>query len=191
MSPRPASRSSGLPTTSSPLSPRMDSLAMPSQQVRRPGPHYRQHSSGTGASLRLPPLGRFHPANFPSSQSSSSAQTPATGPNSPQSPVSPRTYQKQYTDAQRQMYQYQQQLLAATARSTRGSVGPKPSSPRLHPLGSPGPVTPLELEETNDYFMTGVNNNDAASHVDKLIRKEAQRRRESSPSNRSTLVGGR
>lgn len=34
-----------------------------------------------------------------------------------------------------------------------GSTTSKPTSPRLEPLGSPrGPVTPLVLEDANDYF---------------------------------------
>ncbi|KAF2648124.1 hypothetical protein K491DRAFT_613377 [Lophiostoma macrostomum CBS 122681] len=177
-----------MPPTSSPLSPRLDSLAIPSQARRmRPTPHNRQHS-GSAAALRLPSLPRFHPANFPS-QNSSTAATPITGPNSPQPPVSPRANQKQYSDAQRQMYLYQRELLANAARQARGPSA-KPTSPRLIPLGSPGPVTPLELEGAEGYLTAGVNTHDAQAHVDKLIRDEARRRGDVSP-GRPTSVGGR
>ncbi|PSN66152.1 hypothetical protein BS50DRAFT_408269 [Corynespora cassiicola Philippines] len=186
MSSRPVDRT--IPSTSSPLSPRMDSLAIPSQAPRRPPPHARQ-SSGASGSLRLPSLPRFHPANF-ASQNSSAAATPATGPNSPQPPVSPHAYQRQqYSDAQRQMYLYQQQLMASASRQARGAI-PKPTSPRLDPMGSPGPVTPLELSGADGYLTAGMTSNDAASHVDKLIREEALRRGEISP-GRTASVGGR
>ncbi|KAF2005697.1 hypothetical protein P154DRAFT_414890, partial [Amniculicola lignicola CBS 123094] len=174
---------------SSPLSPRMDSFSIP-PQARRPrmAPHHRQSSSGTAASLRLPSLPRFHPANFPSGQSSAAA-TPGTGPGSPQPPLSPRTYQKKYSDAQRQMYLYQRDLAASNARQARSSHA-KPTSPRLNPMGSPGPVTPLELEGADGYLTSGMNSAEAASHVDKLIKEEARRRGENS-SGRPTSVGGR
>ncbi|KAF2185685.1 hypothetical protein K469DRAFT_575350 [Zopfia rhizophila CBS 207.26] len=179
-----------MPSTSSPLSPKMESLAIPSQARRRPAPapHQRQHSAGTAASLRLPSLPRFHPANFPS-QSSSTAATPATGPNSPQPLMSPRACTKQYADAQKQMYLLQREFIANPSRSNRG-VTANPTSPRLVPMGSPGPVTPLELEGADGYLMAGANTTDAVSHVDKLIREEARRRGDISP-GRPTSVGGR
>jgi hypothetical protein len=40
----------------------------------------------------------------------------------------------------------------------RSSWGTKPSSPRLDPLGSPGPVTPLTLEEADGYLAAGSAN---------------------------------
>lgn len=67
---------------------------------------------------------------------------------------------------------------------SRGPVA-KPTSPRLIPLGSPGPVTPLELEG-DGYLTAGTTTKDAASHVDNLIREEARRRGEM-----STTAAGR
>lgn len=72
---------------------------------------------------------------------------------------------------------------------SRGPVT-KPTSPRLLPLGSPGPVTPLELEGADGYLTAGVKTDNASSHVDKLIRDEARRHGEISP-GRTTTVGGR
>ncbi|KAF2643910.1 hypothetical protein P280DRAFT_477354 [Massarina eburnea CBS 473.64] len=172
------------------FSPRMESLAIPSQQAcRRPPFHSPQSSQGSAANLRLPQLPRFHPANFASSQNSSAAGTPGTGPSSPQPPLSPRAHQKQYSDIQRQMYAYQQQLMANAARQARGPTA-KPTSPRLNPLESPGPVTPMELEGADGYLTARMGSSDASSHVDKLIREEARRRGEISP-GRVTSVGGR
>lgn len=86
------------------------------------------------------------------------------------------------------MYSYQQQLVANAARQARSST--KPSSPKLAPLDSPGPVTPMELEGADGYLTARMTSNDAAAHVEKLIREEAARRGEVSP-GRATSVGGR
>jgi hypothetical protein len=87
------------------------------------------------------------------------------------------------------MYMYQQQLVANAARQARGPAA-NPSSPRLNPLDSPGPVTPMELEGAGGYLTAGVPANDAAAHVDKLIREEARRRGDISPA-RATAIAGR
>lgn len=86
------------------------------------------------------------------------------------------------------MYLYQQQLVANT-RQARGT-GPKPTSPRLAPMASPGAVTPLELEDEADGYLTaGIDRAGAAMHVEKLIRNEALRRGEYPP-GRTTSVNG-
>ncbi|KAL5384642.1 hypothetical protein PMIN03_011596 [Paraphaeosphaeria minitans] len=170
---------------SSPLSPRMDSLNIPSQARRRPPIAHMRQSSGTAANLRLPSLPRFHPANF-ASQGSSAAGTPTTNPNSPQAPLSPRTHQRHYSEVQRQMYSYQQQLMVNAARQARANT--KPSSPKLAPLASPGPVTPMELEGADGYLTARMTSKDAAAHVEKLIQDEAARRGDISP-GRTTSVG--
>ena len=56
------------------------------------------------------------------------------------------------------------------------AAGARPTSPRLIPLGSPGPVTPFELETEGGYLIAGVRADDAAAYVDQLLRVEAQRR---------------
>lgn len=63
-------------------------------------------------------------------------------------------------------------------------------SPKLAPLDSPGPVTPMELEGADGYLTAGMRAGDAAAHVEKLIREEASRRGDVSP-GRATSVGGR
>jgi hypothetical protein len=179
-----------MPTVSSPLSPRSEPLAIPAGR-RRPQVHSRQSStSGPAMHLRLPSLPRFHPANFGTPTSSTSG-TPVTGPNSPNPPISPRSGNtvSKY-EAQKQMYLYQQQLQARTTSQVRGTLFAKPTSPRLDPLASPGAVTPLELEGTDGYLTAGVNSQEAASHVERLIREEASRRGDISP-GRTTSVGGR
>lgn len=84
------------------------------------------------------------------------------------------------------MYLYQQQLLA-NSRHAQGT-GPRPTSPRLAPLASPGAVTPLELEdEAGGYLTVGINSKDAVKHVDNLIRTEGLQRGEVSH-NRTSMV---
>jgi hypothetical protein len=177
-----------MPSVSSPLSPKSEPLAVPSQARRRPNLNSRPPSNAPGH-LRLPSLPRFHPANFASSQNSSQAVTPVTGPNSPNTPSSPQNNRNRQYEVQRQMYAYQQQLLANTGRQIRGPNSAKPTSPRLEPLASPGAVTPLELGGADGYLTAGVNSADAASHVEQLIRNEARRRGDYSP-GRPTPVGG-
>jgi hypothetical protein len=88
-----------------------------------------------------------------------------------------------YSDAQRQMY-----LFSPGGQQSRVPIA-KPTSPRLIPAGSPGPVTPLELEGTDGYLTAGVSASDAASHVEKLIQNEALRRGDLSP-GKTASVGG-
>jgi hypothetical protein len=161
--------------------PKMESnTSQPQSRIRQ----QRQASAnpGTAGQLRLPGLPRFHPANFPSA-ASSMATTPSSGINSPQPPMSPRSQQKQYSEAQRQLLNYQRDIFAHK-RTTSGNA--KPTSPRLMPLaGSPGPVTPLELE-ADGYLTAGssaTNNAAQSEYVDQLIREEAARRGNISPSS--------
>lgn len=71
----------------------------------------------------------------------------------------------------------------------------KPDSPRLAPLGSPGPVTPLELEGQDGYLFAGAR---AAAHQDmttrsnelmeKLIDEEVRRNRNATQAAQSPSV---
>lgn len=159
----PSPRGSPALRPSSPLSsrfdssPRYDTLLPPPQRSIHPrnpsnGQQQRQQHSNA---LKLPSLPRFHPANFPSSHSSS-ASTPASGPTSPQGMYQPSINQRLHSDAQRQLYFHHRDTLASYA-----GLGPslgsrdKPATPNLGPTGSPGPVTPLELEEDEGYLMAG------------------------------------
>ncbi|KAL5349701.1 hypothetical protein ACLOAV_004731 [Pseudogymnoascus australis] len=103
--------------------------------------------------------GKYHPSNYrnpspPTLQPStahpaSAASSPiiTTSPSSPppttQSPLSPPA---QAPDTRRLLLQYQRDMVEAAARAAQLSIARSPASPRLGPLGSPGPVTPWELE---------------------------------------------
>jgi hypothetical protein len=70
---------------------------------------------------------------------------------------------------------------------TPTATGTKPASPRLIPAGSPGPVTPLELEnQANDYLMAGsaATAGTQGDLVERLIREE--RKRSGQPSSPRT-----
>jgi hypothetical protein len=72
------------------------------------------------------------------------------------------------------------------AHKRNASGNQKPTSPRLMPMaGSPGPVTPLELEADN-YLAAGSSATSGiaqSDYVDQLIREEATRRGNTSPSS--------
>ncbi|KAE9969783.1 hypothetical protein BLS_004666 [Venturia inaequalis] len=149
----------------------MDSNA---SQLRMRG-QVRQQSVASGP-LRLPGLPRFHPANFPSSHSSI-ANTPTSGGNSPQPPMSPRAQQRYQSEIRNQLYGHHQSPL----HHRLAPSNQKPTSPpRLRPMdGSPGPVTPLELEADN-YLAVGsgsLNPTAQAEYVDKIIREQSARSR--------------
>ncbi|OJD25558.1 hypothetical protein ACJ73_03074 [Blastomyces percursus] len=136
--------------------------------------------------IQLGNLPRFHPAVY---QSASNA--PHNQPPSPlqQRPAQPYRIPSGSRDALRQY----RDLVAGVTLTPRGSAasgGTKPSKPRLDPLGSPGPVTPLALEEDEGgYFVAGASysppsDSSARTHngpvsprelVEKLIQRETER----------------
>jgi hypothetical protein len=80
-----------------------------------------------------------------------------------------------YSDAQKHLLMYHHQSVAAR---TSGKAEDKPVSPRLMPLGSPGPVTPLELEQKEGYLLAGtsqVGSGEPADLVERLIREEVRK----------------
>ncbi|KAI9866080.1 MAG: hypothetical protein M1813_001641 [Trichoglossum hirsutum] len=162
-----------------PVSPKMNPTVM------TPVPQIKPRKNGP---LKLSSLPRFHPANF-QSPNTGSTFTSATAQGS-----TPR----HYSDAQLQLHQYQRELIANATRGKTSSAGcARPVSPRLIPLGSPGPVTPLMLEEEGGYLAAGVSNQNSVlgeagqkDLVERLIQEESLRHGESQ-SERSTLSGGR
>lgn len=97
--------------------------------------------------------------------------------------MSPRSQQRQVSDAQRQLFAYQRELLNQQSRGPSAvAYVASPKSPRLQPSkGDPGPVTPLELEGEG-YLSAGATGQ--KTDVDKIIQKE-KKRAENSPYGRS------
>lgn len=183
----PSPRTSPALRPTSPLSPRYETTRFDTLQPPSPrSVHTRQGNSTRRAntnSLKLPSLPRFHPANYPSAHSS--VQTTPDGNASPQAPLSPRQHQRMYSDAQKQLLVYHREHIAAAQRENSPNREGKPVSPRLAPLGSPGPVTPLVLEQDGGYLMAGSQKGSTTSApsdelVDRLIREEARQSRRSS-----------
>ncbi|KAI4210120.1 MAG: hypothetical protein LQ351_007023 [Letrouitia transgressa] len=170
---RPDYSGSPLYTPSSPLSPTMP--------VRSPqGTHQvRQSAPRRPSNLHIPNLPPFHPANYELRNSPHRSSHTA----SPSAPPS-----RQLSDAQQKLQQYQRDIIMGATRAagrTSMSPGPisKPTPPRLHPLGSPGPVTPLVLEGHDDYLTAGVGTGHSPLKekkrqelLDKLICEENERR---------------
>ncbi|KAI0105754.1 hypothetical protein GGR51DRAFT_548982 [Nemania sp. FL0031] len=121
------------------------------------------------------PMGKYYPSNYerrkdekkgrhrsrtsdPTTASSSKSEVPVPHINQP----SNTGHSRNESEAKRLLQQYQRDMIAqATIALNRGNpsqaaLGPirslgftniiNPSKPRLAPLGSPGPVTPMELE---------------------------------------------
>ncbi|OBT73394.1 hypothetical protein VF21_08081 [Pseudogymnoascus sp. 05NY08] len=105
--------------------------------------------------------GKYHPSNYrnPSPPTTSSEHHPSAGsspiitttsppyaasPPETQTPLSPPPQQSPNT--RRLLLQYQRDMVEAAARAAQLSIARSPASPRLGPLGSPGPVTPWELD---------------------------------------------
>jgi len=71
---------------------------------------------------------------------------------------------------------------ARVASASHGGAGktPKPDSPRIMPLGSPGPITPFELEEASGYMVAGARAGGGGDEkeremVGRMIRDEERR----------------
>ncbi|KAL2062129.1 hypothetical protein VTL71DRAFT_6395 [Oculimacula yallundae] len=146
-----------------------------------------QFSPPIPETLRIP-MGKYHPSNYKSPVSTGSS-TPTSTPRAPLPPNNlsipsmPNKrgsndrpgHERKSSDTKRKLQEYQRNMIAQ-ARSAApvavkdGSVSraPKPTSPRLQPLGSPGPITPFELEEADGYIVAGSS----------AVRKENERQLE-------------
>ena len=160
---------------SSPLSPKM-SVPLPSinssQKARAPAQR-----------LNLAGLPKYHPANFPSRDSSAAPPSPLSSRSMTSQPFHGRS-----SDAKQQLLQYQRDLINNTTKTSRSllssSVSSKPSPPRLNPLRSPGgPMTPFMLEATGDYLAAGSSSlpagfkeGDGREFVERLVRRENERK---------------
>ncbi len=175
-------RSSPLYTSSSPLS-KLSSLS----PVMNSGVTSTvQHSSTARPSkntnsLRLANLGRYPHTNHKSVSApvddSSKLGIPVPSPKH-------HSQSRQYSDAQMALHNYQRELIANATRSSRNAsttITYEPLSPRLAPLGSPGPVTPMMLEDDGGYMVAGARPgmvlDDAGQRdfVDRLIYDENHR----------------
>ncbi|KAI9649350.1 hypothetical protein NHQ30_001923 [Ciborinia camelliae] len=170
----------------------------PSSDVTLRGPPSIMGSPFTLPDSLVMPKGKYYPSNYTSSPSSpipilngDNLQLPPK--NHRQKSTNP-DHQRRSSDIKRKLQKYQRDMIEQ-ARMVHASVtsspgasasGSKPISPRLHPLGSPGPITPFELEESSGYLIagqirsgglveSGLRENEA---IGRMIRVEERRRLE-------------
>ncbi|KAM5475545.1 hypothetical protein MauCBS54593_001236 [Microsporum audouinii] len=136
----------------------------------------RHAASLSAPSFRLENLPRFHPAVYQSTNGSTAASSTAFDfdavatssphiyshtqtyrPSSASAVVSSSSTTSTVSSSSDALRQYRD-LVAGMALSVRASAQSstfsKPSKPRLEPLGSPGPVTPLALEEEGEGYLS-------------------------------------
>lgn len=143
------------------------SLTMSSQSGRPLSP---KHSPKPNP-LNLGNLPRFHPAVY---------QSPNSSPN-PTPHQRSHGYRVSSGGSRDALRQYRELVAASVAlpRNASPTSFSKPSAPRLDPLGSPGPVTPLTLEEAEGYMAAGsASKEDSSSHhhqEERLAERDAER----------------
>ncbi|KAI0109421.1 hypothetical protein F4776DRAFT_657220 [Hypoxylon sp. NC0597] len=110
------------------------------------------------------------------------------------------------SDAKRRLQQYQRDMIAQASLALNGgnvnaatlsslrTIGfssmSKPSKPRLAPLGSPGPVTPMELEGSQDGYLGARGPADAqVEEIARAIRAEEERKRREGASSPAVELG--
>jgi hypothetical protein len=142
-------------------------------------------------------MGKYHPSNYklvaPSTPTSIPPALPATSLELPSKNKARPGHVRRDSDVKRKLRQYQQDMIAqarmaSTAQSGVGNVKcpimgiAKPVSPRLAPLGSPGPITPFELEESAaaGYLVAGARMAEGPGGgeremVGRMIREELRR----------------
>jgi len=156
----------------------------------------------------LRPMGKYHPSNY---QSPDTTRVSTPVPTNLSIPTSlqekkrrerergstPAGHGRKSSEVQRKIQQYQKDMIAqaqlaakvslkSSARGmSKGSAEKRePVSPRLLPAGSPGPITPLELEgDADEGYMVAGNRHRGHSLIGGGIERErknlGQARRES------------
>ncbi|KAI1181056.1 hypothetical protein F4777DRAFT_41 [Nemania sp. FL0916] len=129
------------------------------------------------------PMGKYYPSNYERRKHEKKGITLRSKPSEstisssmisePQvtnsNPTPTMGHSRNESEAKRRLQQYQRDMIAqATIGLNRGNVSEatlgsiralgfgnaiKPSQPRLVPLGSPGPVTPMELEDSENGYL--------------------------------------
>lgn len=127
--------------------------------------------------LMAMPLGKYHPSNYQNKSNTVEMMAPLT----PAAPNQPHHTRKK-SDIKKKLQQYQRDMVEQAALAGHMTFpGAKPISPRLLPLGSPGPVTPMELEESSGYLSAGAKVLSQSELIARMNRVEEEiARRESS-----------
>jgi hypothetical protein len=141
------------------------------------------------------PAGKYYPSNYKSPETTrvSTPSSAAAVPLPPTNLTIPSTtsqktkrqksgHERDSSDVKRKLQQYQRDMIAQARLATSHAGGqgqglhiqmPKPVSPKLLPAGSPGPITPFELEESGGYLTAGSKDR-GDSLIDDALQKEKQ-----------------
>jgi hypothetical protein len=127
-------------------------------------------------------MGKYHPSNYKGPSAVTSPTENLTAPPAAGNPAVITTTMgmqamlpptASLNDIKRKLQQYQRDMVEQAALAARLSVpGREPLSPRLCPLGSPGPVTPWELEESDGGYL-GKGKSEKGVVVEAIIEREA------------------
>jgi hypothetical protein len=135
-------------------------------------------NSPAAPSFQLGTLPRFHPAIY---QPSSNTASQPPSPIQQRSSTTSQNYRN--SDAMKQYRDFVSGIALATRSSTSNPASStstshsRPAKPRLDPLGSPGPVTPLALEEEQQdgYLGAGARHASDAAALERLLQRESER----------------
>ncbi|KAI0476450.1 hypothetical protein GGR56DRAFT_471589 [Xylariaceae sp. FL0804] len=163
------------------------------------------------------PMGKYYPSNYERRKDEkrrahtpqhSSTELPRHDTQVPKtsSPSPTVGHSRNESEVRRRLQQYQRDMIAqaslalnggnvnAAALSSLRTMGftsmSNPSKPRLAPLGSPGPVTPMELEDSEDGYL-GAHGaaNAQVDEIARAIRAEEQRKRREGASSPAVELG--
>ncbi|KKK21540.1 hypothetical protein AOCH_005765 [Aspergillus ochraceoroseus] len=110
-----------------------------------------QNTSKPAPVFHLDALPQFHPAVY---QSPSSSQALSGQPPSPRQPL--QQLYRVGSSSRDPVLQYRELVEGVVLhKAPSRPLSPSPAAPRLDPLRSPGPVTPLALEEAGGYITAG------------------------------------
>jgi hypothetical protein len=162
------SSSTPAPTARSHRAKRMSHSQGPSLTMSPQPGQVSPKQSPKDSPMYLGNLPRFHPAAY---------QSPNSPSNTPLSPTTNQqrsfAYRVSSSGSRDALRQYRELVAASVSLSRNASSGrAEISAPRLDPLGSPGPVTPLVLEDADNYV---------ASRSGGIEDKSSQRKLESVP----------
>ncbi|KAI2781383.1 hypothetical protein F4815DRAFT_498781 [Daldinia loculata] len=166
------------------------------------------------------PMGKYYPSNYVkrkeekrSQQTRPPTSTPLPPMGSKSESLVPTTrdssalgHSRNESDAKRRLQQYQRDMIAqatlalnggnvnAAALSSLRTIGfttmPGPGKPRLAPLGSPGPVTPMELENAQDGYLGARGAADIqVEEIARAIRAEEERKRREGTTSPTVELG--
>ncbi|KAI1339244.1 hypothetical protein F5Y15DRAFT_416118 [Xylariaceae sp. FL0016] len=212
------SRSAAMADRSMPPPPRLDAAELPPSrsQSRSSTPVASYMPIGSQGSPL--PMGKYYPTNYeqrqdekrraqnsrPSSAGSLHTMSDSMVPTVNQSPA--MGHSRNESEAKRRLQQYQRDMIAqATLALNGGNISAatlsslrtigfntmaKPSKPRLMPLGSPGPVTPMELEGADDGYLGIHGASDLQEEeIARAIRAEEERKRREGASSPAVELG--